>query len=126
MTDKIVKTDQEHIIFLRGFKKYELNPNLINLEKYFENLQHWCRSIETDKKDVSIICTLLDNGGTLYDCDDERFFQENPLERSEENVYILLVINGLELKNVHELTQHRLFQLYFKYIEVRPAETIYY
>ena len=124
--DKIVQTDQEHIIFLRGFKKYDLNPKIVNLEKYFENLQDWCRNLETHSKEATITCTLLDNGGTLYDCDEESYFNENPLERSEENVYILLIISGIELNIVHELLQHRLFQLYFKYIEVRPAETIYY
>jgi hypothetical protein len=124
--NKLVETSLEFLIILRGLKKNIFFPEKINLEHYFINLQEWCRNTETTLKDVSVICTLLDNGGTLYDCEDESFFEGNPLESSEENMYILLVVNGADIETVKNLTEHRLFQLYFKYIEVRPAETIYY
>jgi hypothetical protein len=124
--NKIVETSHEYLIILRGLKKNIFFPEKINLEHYFINLQEWCRNTETNFTDVSIVCTLLDNGGTLYDCEDESFFEGNPLENSEENIYILLVINGADEETVKSLTEHQLFQVYFKYIEVRPAETIYY
>jgi hypothetical protein len=124
--NKIVETNHEYLIILRGLKKNIFYPEKLNLESYFINLQEWCRNTETSLNDVSVICTLLDNGGTLYDCDDESFFEGNPLESSEENIYIMLVVNGADNETVKSLTEHQLFQLYFKYIEVRPAETIYY
>jgi hypothetical protein len=124
--NKIVETSHEYLIILRGLKKNIFFPEKINLERYFINLQEWCRNTETNLKDVSVVCTLLDNGGTLYDCEEESFFEGNPLESSEENIYILLVVNGADVETVKGLTEHQLFQVYFKYIEVRPAETIYY
>jgi hypothetical protein len=124
--NKIVETSHEYLIILRGLKKNIFFPEKINLEHYFINLQEWCRITETNLTDVSIVCTLLDNGGTLYDCEDESFFEGNPLESSEENIYILLVVNGADVETVKSLTEHQLFQVYFRYIEVRPAETIYY
>lgn len=124
--NNIVETNEEYLIILRGLKKNIFFPERINLESYFKNLQEWCRNTENSMKNVSVICTLLDNGGSLYDCEDEAFFENNPLESSEENIYILLVINGADNETVRNLTEHQLFQLYFKYIEVRPAETIYY
>jgi hypothetical protein len=122
----IIKTNLEFIVFLRGFKKNLFDSENSKLEEYIDKLQIWCRNIETIHNDASINCTLIDNGGSLYDCEDEFFLDENPIENSEENISILLVFNGLDIIIVKDLLEHQLFHLYFKYIEFRPAETIYY